>query len=463
MQSDSTIVRFIGGAFLGVLVVGCGDDQAKHNPFGADEGIGDTGLFGEDGAEASSGDAEGGGGAPGEAPDGPAADDGDDGDDDGEDDGEDDGGAVKWDILEIPDAGHTHCGFGSDFAYSYLWAANSAQGTLSKIDTKTVTERGRYIVRPDGAGSPSRTSVSLSGHVAVANRNGGITKIWADPSFCEDTNGIPGIQTSEGPAFLPWGQDECIAWYRPMNYNSQRPIAWGPGVFNPETCAWEKEELWTAGTNQDGKIVIHLLDGDDGSDKAVITVPTGAGGLNHDFFGIYGAAVDGDGNFWGSQLGSNGRLIRVNHADMSYKIWDTPNGPHWYGMTVDADGMVWLCSGTVGRFDPETETWITAQVGGWTGCMADAQDNGLLWMSNGNGVVGVNRDTLQVEKIWEAAGSYGISIDFEGYIWAVASGSNANKIDPDTGQFWTYPGLVGAYTYSDMTGYALNHVGTPSG
>lgn len=51
--------------------------------------------------------------------------------------------------------------------------------------------------------------------------------------------------------------------------------------------------------------------------------------------------------------------------------------------------------------------------------------------------------------MWNAAGSYGISIDFEGYVWAVASGSTASKIDPVTGQF--------------LTGYALSNVGTPSG
>jgi len=48
-------------------------------------------------------------------------------------------------------------------------------------------------------------------------------------------------------------------------------------------------------------------------------------------------------------------------------------------------------------------------------------------------------------------------------VWAVAFGKNATKLDPQTGQTWTYSGLVGAYTYSDMTGYALTNVGTPSG
>jgi hypothetical protein len=456
-------------------MVACGDDN-RGGLAGLSGGIatvgasgsGETGDDGHEGGQSSSGNAEAGhdGGAGGDAGGGP--DGGPEGGDDNDDNDDNDGGAndgagPKWDTVAIPDGGAA-CAFGgSEPEFSYLWAANSAQGTISKIDTKTVTEIGRYLVRPDADGSPSRTSVSLSGDVAVANRNGGITKIHARQESCVESNGIPGIQTSHNATFLPWDLEECRAWYRPMNYASQRPVAWGPGVLNPSTCAWEEEELWTAGTNQDDKIDFFVLDGDDGSIKAAVTVPTGGGGLTKDFFGIYGGAVDGDGNFWGSQLGTNGRLIRIKRADMSYKIWNTPQGPHWYGMTVDADGMVWLCSATVGRFDPVTETWTTAMVGGWTGCMADAGDNGLLWLSNGNGVVGVNRDTLAVEKTWDAAGSYGISIDFEGYIWAVANGTNVSKIDPDTGQFWVYNGLIGAYTYSDMTGYALSNVGTPSG
>ncbi|MCA9699946.1 MAG: hypothetical protein KC431_20645 [Myxococcales bacterium] len=378
-----------------------------------------------------------------------------------------DDGNFKFDVGGVPDGGNNCQGGGGgndDFEFSFLWAANSAQGTISKIDTKTVTEVGRYIVRPDSAGSPSRTSVSLSGHVAVANRNGGVTKIYADEQFCQDTNGTPGIQTSNSAAYLPWGQEECIAWYQPFAYQSQRPVAWGPGVFNNGTCQWEEEELWTSGNNGQG-LDIMVLDGDDGMVKEMINVPVGGGfgQANSDFYGVYGGAVDGDGNFWGSQLGTSGKLIKVYREDMTYEVYDTPSGPHWYGMTVDSDGMVWLCSSTVGRFDPVSETWQTAQVGGWTGCMADAGENGLLWMANGSGVVGVNRDTLLVEKTWNAGGSYGISVDFEGFVWAVANGSTVSKIDPNSGQYWTYSGLVGAYTYSDMTGYALSNAGTPNG
>lgn len=373
-----------------------------------------------------------------------------------------DDSSVKWDTTVVPDGGN-NCGEGEgDPLSSFLWAANSSQGTISKIDTATVTEVGRYVVRPDGAGSPSRTSVSLSGHVAVASRNGGVTKIYSNVELCEESNGMPGIQTSDSSAYLPWGTEECVAWHVPFNYQSQRPVAWGPGVFNEGTCQWEEEELWTSGNNGAG-LDIMILDGDDGAVKEMINIPTGGAGANADFYGVYGAAVDGDGNFWGSQLGTSGKLIKVNRDDLTYEVYDTPGGSHWYGMTVDDEGFVFLCSSTVGRFDPMSESWTTASVGGWTGCMADAGDNGLLWMANGSGVVGVNRDTLQVEATWNAAGSYGISIDFEGFVWAVANGSNVSKIDPETGQYWTYSGLVGAYTYSDMTGYQLANSGTPSG
>lgn len=373
----------------------------------------------------------------------------------------------KFDTLGIPDAAQNCEGLGFEFDYSYLWAANSGDGTLSKIATKTVTEVGRFITRPDSSGSPSRTSVSLSGHVAVANRNGGVTKIYVDEKFCEESNGQPGIQTANSSQALAWGQEECIAWYRPMAYQSQRPVAWGPGQFNQGSCQWTDEELWTSGSNMGASLDIYVLDGDDGSTKEMIAVPFGGDGLADDFngtsYGIYGGAVDGNGDFWGTQLGTEARLIRVNRDDMTWQTWATPVKAWWYGMTVDADGMVWVCSETVGRFDPQTESWATAVVGGSAGCMADASEDGLLWMADGSGIVGVNRDTLQVEKAWPSNGSYGISIDFEGYVWAVAYGNNANKVDPVTGQVWTYGGLAGAYTYSDMTGYALSNVGTPNG
>ncbi len=454
---------------LGLLTLsGCGDG-------GSSESTSLTGLTSITGETGDSNMSAEGNSAEGNSAEGNSAEEGTPGDGDGDTepgdgdeaspgdgDGDDDGGNTtttqKWDVLGVPDSSEQCGGLNDDFEFSFLWAANSSQGTISKIETKTVTEVGRYVVRPDSQGSPSRTSVSLSGHVAVANRNGGVTKVYADEQFCEESNGMPGIQTSVNNQYLPWGTEECIAWHTPMNYQSQRPVAWGLG--EQSGCSYVNEELWTSGTNNAGFIDIYKLDGEDGSTIEMIQVPTNGNGLVASFYGIYGGAVDGNGDFWGSQL-SQGTLVRVNRDDMTYDLW--PMAASGYGMTVDSEGYVWTCSSTVARFDPNTETWATANVGGQAGCMADAEEDGLLWMSSGNNVIGVNRDTLVVEKTWQTGGTYGISIDFEGYVWAVAYGSTASKVDPVTGQFWTYNGLVGAYTYSDMTGYALSNVGSPSG
>ncbi len=82
---------------------------------------------------------------------------------------------IKTDLGQQPDFGLPSCGGGGgggggDPDFSYIWIANSAQNTISKIDTQTLVELGRYLVRPDGLGNPSRTSVNLSGDVVTATQ-----------------------------------------------------------------------------------------------------------------------------------------------------------------------------------------------------------------------------------------------------------------------------------------------------
>ena len=92
------------------------------------------------------------------------------------------------------------------------------------------------------------------------------------------------------------------------------------------------------------------------------------------------------------------------------------------------------------------------------GCSAAAGQDGLLWMAQLNTVIGVNRETLQIEKTC-ATSSYGVAIDFSDRVWTVAQNGDVNRLNPDTCGVVTYQLGGQAYTYSDMTGYAMFHAG----
>jgi hypothetical protein len=60
-------------------------------------------------------------------------------------------------------------------ALPFIWVPNSNEGTVSKYDTVTGDELGRYWTGPASAGNgnPSRTTVDLEGSVWFGNRNTG--------------------------------------------------------------------------------------------------------------------------------------------------------------------------------------------------------------------------------------------------------------------------------------------------
>ncbi len=379
------------------------------------------------------------------------------------DDGGDDD--VKLDAQAIGDLGLEGCGGDShggggggtggdgDLDFSYIWIANSGEGTMSKINTRTMVEEGRYVVRPDQAGNPSRTSVNLSGDVAIANRAGGLTKVAATAERCVDVNGDGMITTANGAAYLPWGQDECVLWHVPYQTESQRPVAWAPGTWNAQTCAYDNEDVWTATGSSAAGIDVYLHDGDTGMQLGMAHI----GEMTFDGYGIYGGAVDGEGNFWGTMLGGI-LLTRVDKLTFDHQVWPVPISS--YGMTVDSDGFVWACSFDVARFDPESQTWQTAMgVGGSGGCMGDGA--GKIWLAS-DPLVAVDTTTLAVvDTIDIPSYAHGVSVDFDGYVWGVTlQEPYAYKADPTSHMVQTFSGLTLPYTYSDMTGFALKNAGT---
>ena len=139
--------------------------------------------------------------------------------------------------------------------FTFIWVANSPEGTVSKIDTRTAAEVARYRTGPEDNPDPSRTAVELTGDVAVLNRAGSVTKIAALLERCVDGNANGTIETSSGPDdVLPWGTDECVLWHQTLPHYEPtpgdhvwgaRPVAWDAGEPNPEdSCDRGPARLW---------------------------------------------------------------------------------------------------------------------------------------------------------------------------------------------------------------------------
>ncbi len=352
--------------------------------------------------------------------------------------------------------------------WSYVWIANSGEHTVSKLDTRNMTELGRYRTRPDHQGSPSRTSVSIDGRaVVVANRHGGLTKIWSRPEYCKDANGNGKIDTSTGKNnVLPFGMDECVAWYTAFpGATTQRPVAWTSGVYNEVTCEYEDQQIWAAAsfgqdvnspcTNAKG-IKVFRVNGDTGLVDDTVDLPNLSCGL----LGAYGAAVDTKNNAWFFVFGG-GIIFKVDHETLQTEVVNKG----FYGITVDTKDRVWLDDGS--RYDPVTKQWA-AQIGnlppnGGSGVAVDlkgrvwhATDGGIGWLDSETMVVG-GKVNLPIQGL-----ARGIGVDVDGYIWAVPLGSTvAYRIHPETFAIATYDGLNQPYTYSDMAGGQINNVVCP--
>jgi hypothetical protein len=254
---------------------------------------------------------------------------------------------------------------------SYIWIANTGDGTLSKVDTVDEFEAGRYFTGPDGTGNdPSRTSVNLHGDMVVSNRNpmegaarSSVTKFIANVEECYDANDNDTIETSTGGEdVLAWGEDECMAWRTVLGAEGE-----SSGV---RATAWDGEEdpitglgghVWVGTCNYsmgEGEQKVYKLDGDTGEIMEEVTVPGTC---------LYGGAVDGNGGFWVLDhawvLDPGGfldyQIIRVDMETLDVEAIDWECG---YGITVDSQGRVWTGGrhsadeSCIARWDPATET-----------------------------------------------------------------------------------------------------------
>ena len=431
-------------------------------------------------------------------------------------DGSDDGEKldVSGDTSGIPCKGGGPSG---EVEFSYAWIANSPDSTISKIDTFTATEVARYSVSAVPAGTvlvgPSRTSVGIYGDMVVADRSGGLAKIYArTDEDCVDLNGNGTIETAVGSTALPYGADECLAWSIEIpraegiyeDRRGPRAVQW----TGPRSCDFADADVWVAFCNEfDDDVTVWLVDGETGLIEVEIPIP----GFNCEMMGPYGGALDPDNNFWFVDGDTEHNLYRADidcqpGADTPcYERFVPPDANmDAYGITADRYGRVWMAgvNNSLYYYDIESGQWfnfkaevdaffngLADSLGGdadalrvniLRGLMMDADDT--LWIATvqafgGGPYPGVLRvDTTTTPFTYqyysnetlgpELQHAAGISIDVEGSVWLVDTFSNAAyKIPPQApANYIRVGGLNQPYTYSDMTGFGLLQIATtPTG
>ncbi|MBI2894441.1 MAG: hypothetical protein HYY06_12895 [Deltaproteobacteria bacterium] len=331
---------------------------------------------------------------------------------------------------------------GGIIGHTLIWVANSWEGTVSKLDTRTGEELGRYLTGPSDEMDPSRTAVDRAGNVAVANR-GLSSATYVLAGDCPDRNGDGVVTTSSGGAqVLPWGSDECMKWHTPVG---------DPGAVARGTVIEERggldgvfdEYVWVGAFEEQR---IYEIRADDGTltGRVADTSPTYP----------YGAALGPGNKIW---VCGEGRLAELDTSTLEVTQHPLPGWRETYGITVDRDGNVWT-GGSLQRFSPSTGSWDWPELDEeeWVGGVA-ADAAGSVWAAQGHegGILRVDSATLEVTWVQTGGYEHGIAVDHDGMIWGIDfEGDTATVLDPSSLDFERVrPPFAGAYTYSDMTGY----------
>lgn len=346
----------------------------------------------------------------------------------------------------------------------FIWVPNSNEGTVSKVDTDTGKELGRYRTGPTTWGNPSRTTVDLMGNVWVGNRNAGtVVKIGLyENGQCDDKNGNGTIETSQdlnndgnitGAEILPWGSDECV-----LHEVTGIPGARGIAIDTDNN-------VWAGAFGGIGQY--KHIDGDTGLILATIITDKPA----------YGALVDANGILWSSEWAA-ASVGKLDPAGPSYTSNSVPKTGHVYGMGIDANDNLFISgytSNTVSKYDISSGLpvwkWTTTNSVLYTGRGVVVTNDGDIWVAatHRNQVVRLNNSDGAIKAlIPTGSGSYptGVSVDSNGKVWVVDVGNEfIHRIDPATNAIDLSKRILGTnhYGYSDMTGFVSRTITTKTG
>lgn len=330
--------------------------------------------------------------------------------------------------------------------FPYIWIANAAEGTLSKLDARTGREVARYRTGPSSSTSPSRTAVDNEGNCWVANRgNGAVLKISMNGGIdknndgeiktSHDANGNGRIDSDE---ILPWGEDEAVL------------VNVVPGSSNsaPRGLVLDKKGRVWVGLYRDKKYVVLDKEGNlTGIEVNVNGQP-------------YGTVIDKKGHLWSVSKDAQ-RIERIDTNEEKY-IEQHIIDKNVYGIAVDGQGIVWSPTADTNelvRLNPETGEYSLHTSDGVCGRGVAVDNDGNIWVAfSTNHKIGKfdgqGNHLFSVDISSSGDHPIGVAVDDDGNIWAVNRYSdNAVKIKSDGEIMGFYPVGEGPYTYSDMTGF----------
>ncbi|HEV2782297.1 MAG TPA: hypothetical protein VGX25_23140 [Actinophytocola sp.] len=402
----------------------------------------------------------------------------------------------------------------SDVFFPFVNIANSARGTMVRIDVDTGAILGEWLSAPDGRfRNPSRTTVDRLGNTWLSNRDeaqdvdgdgdgeGSVTRVGVvvggtrvnadrtpNPTgdfllgpfgynTCVDRNGDGLIATSRGLADIrPWtnaggvdndggvdtAADECL-----INYVRV------PGTNTRTVAVNANNDIWTGGLDNDHQLISGMTGAFLGTEKNF-----GCGG--------YGGLVDQAGTLWSARFGAN--LLRYEPGPDTGACLDTNHGD--YGLGLDpSTNHVWHTNAFGNRvveLDPAGNVLNAYPHGNFNAQGVAVDRSGNVWVAHsffsGETTVGhLRTDGTFVGNVQlgpaGGAGPTGVAVDSNGKIWvANLLSNNAQRIDPAAGPIGGGGFPIGAvdltvdlgagagpYNYSDMTGSVLGEITAPVG
>ncbi len=349
----------------------------------------------------------------------------------------------------------------------YIWVPNSNEGTVSKVDTITGRELGRYRVGTGTGSNPSRTTVDQFGGCYVANRNyGTVVKIGlveAGQFIDRNGNGVPdtshdanGDGDITGAEILAWGQDECVLYEVVI-------IPGKEGTFAPNTFTGGYGAYATAGArslaadlegniwagNYTAKRYYHF---DGGTGQILRTNDLTA--INHT---PYGAIVDANGILWSAEASTD--VVRLD--PVSNTASNVAVGHITYGLGLDRENHLFISGWSASRLSrlnvvTTNRDWTVTAPNGTKGVAVGKE--GDVWVAsyNEDRVLRYDTNGTLLAGIPVGINPTGVAVDADGKVWCVNLGDEfIHRIDPVLNVVDLSKRLIGTshYGYSDMTGF----------